>query len=89
MFEAVMSMGTLPRHDPAKLEGGERVEAVVARERLIARLQAEQAELVAPHAAETAPVGGLRGAAGEVALARGGVSGGGGASGARRAGAGL
>lgn len=71
MFEAVMSMGTLPRHDPAQLEGGERVEAVVARERLIARLQAEQAELVAAHAAETAPVGGLRGAAGEVALARG------------------
>ncbi|CAN5650598.1 hypothetical protein BH24ACT11_BH24ACT11_18480 [soil metagenome] len=71
MFEAVLSMGTLPRHDPAQLEGGERVEAVVARERLIARLQAEQAELVAAHAAETAPVGGLRGAAGEVALARG------------------
>ncbi len=49
----------------------ERIDTLVAHERQIARLQAEQAELMAAHAAQVAPAGGLRGAAAEVALARG------------------
>jgi len=49
----------------------ERIDTLVAHERQIARLQAEQAELMAAHAAQVAPAGGLRGAAAEVVLARG------------------
>ncbi len=43
----------------------------MAREREIARLQAEQAEQVAAHAAQWAHLGGERGVAAEIALARG------------------
>lgn len=71
MFEPNLSVGTPVWHDPARLEAVERIDAIVVRERLIARLQAEQAEQVAAHAAEVSPVGGARGAAAEVALARG------------------
>ncbi|MBA2738102.1 MAG: DUF222 domain-containing protein, partial [Nocardioidaceae bacterium] len=52
-------------------DGGERITAIVARERLIARLQAVQAELAVAHAAAAGRWGGGGGVAAEVALARG------------------
>ncbi|MDQ3326761.1 MAG: hypothetical protein M3529_13890, partial [Actinomycetota bacterium] len=60
MFESI-TVGVLPQCDPAVLSDVDRVDAIVARERLIARLQAEQAELVAAHADSVGPVGGVRG----------------------------
>ncbi len=70
MFEMLVDglppVPTLTRHqqvDPVK--------AIVARERLIARLQAEQAEQVKAMADQHTPVCGTRGVAAEVALARG------------------
>ncbi len=59
---------------PEPSDGYARIDEIAALERRIARLQAEQAEHIAAHAAETAgsgATGGGRGVAAEVALARG------------------
>ncbi len=67
MFEISIPLDAVPS-GPRSAAG--RIEQIVALERQIARLQAEQAELVAAHAARTVP-GAERGIAAEVALARG------------------
>ncbi len=72
MFDAVIPLAGPDLPAPSPADGYARIENIVALERQIARLQAEQAEQIAAHAAEAGrATGGERGVAAEVALARG------------------